>query len=199
MTDGYLNLDDTGAFEAATSLLSTALEKLYDEPAWVFWAVFGAHSAAQSAMVLHLSGSMQLGALHDDDVSFAKEYLEAPHECSAHFSWREPRLAPFSDLLDRLKRNNCWDRPGGPITLSSTTIALLRSLNKDRNQVIHFTPVRWSYPRVRLAERVAASLELIDAIDDEPARWAFRSLRRQESSVQELTDSVRAWLNAEGD
>lgn len=127
------------------------------------WVILGAHSALQSAMVAHLSGTMQIGALTEDSANEWVEYLnkrvrEGPYPKSI--------LAKPNLLLNRLGKleKRLEASPSCIIKVSSRERKSFEKLENIRNELVHFKDVNWSIEPEYLLIRTADATNIINRI-----------------------------------
>ena len=167
------------------------------EGAWK-WVVLSFHSAFQGAMVCHLSGTAQLGALTRKSASeWLKWYerknageLETVREDVNEFGMvrrtyaskdapPNERAAPPLDLLKRLSCESARLEPaGGIITLTASQQKSFQRLNTLRNKLTHFRPKGWSIEIEFIKAAMEDVLDVLESIASDP--WPFRHLSVEE-------------------
>lgn len=170
----------------------------HSDGAWK-WAILSFHSAFQGAMVCHLSGTAQLGALKKNSAEKWLDWYERDrlkeHDCEAKddaefdpFNWGSARgehppneyIAEAPVLFSRLDRssarleNGC----GEVICISDTQKNWFGRLNNLRNHFTHFQPKGWSIEIVYLKQSISNVLEVFEVIANDP--WPFRNLTDNE-------------------
>src|SRR4051794_25479825 len=71
---GWLRVDERTDVLASLSECLHCLRRLSEEPPTWKWVILSIHNALQGAMVCHLSGTAQLGALEEKSVTAAMEW-----------------------------------------------------------------------------------------------------------------------------
>ena len=200
----------------AMSLCHTSQSK----GAWK-WVVLSLHSAFQGAMVCHLSGTMQIGALgkgrkgRKGSVERWLEWYERDRRGEIEripdgideLGFPKTRikdkknyppksyLAPPLELLNRLC---CMDErveeAGGVIPISDQQKRSFKEFNDEyRNQFAHFSPRGWGIEIDLIKERMKDVLDIFDLIIEDP--YPFRHLECDEKSAMrsKLAD-IRSFL-----
>ena len=150
------------------------------------------HSALQGAMVCHLSGSMQIGALRDD---CAKAWLKWHNERDAAVATPETLVASPFRLLKRLTGSarqydvDC----GGILEVGESQIKSFDSLHDLRNRFTHFLPQFWSIEIELIRESVNGVLDILELIVADS--WAFMRMddgerRALDSRIAEIRKSL---------
>ena len=160
------------------------------------WVVLSFHSALQGAMVCHLSGTAQLGALtrsnaakwlewHDRDrsgqirrVRQGFDELGTPIERTEKEEGQPPSdyVANASELFDRLTgastriESGC----GGIIPVTTVQRTAFERLHRLRNQLSHFSPKGWSIEVQFISESINRLLDVLCLILDD--NWPFRHM-----------------------
>jgi hypothetical protein len=185
-----------------------------EPPAWK-WAVLSLHSALQGAMVCHLSGTAQLGALtersvtgwlkwHTRDekgeikrVDTGKGELGIPQFTFAAKQDRPP-VEWLADAMELFKRLSDQERrlesgAGALLTISAGERAAFTRLHSLRNDFTHFAPRGWSIELAGLPDTFLDVLTVLQKIYADP--WPFRHMdARQRTQLRALMGNVRAAL-----
>ena len=160
------------------------------------WVVLSFHSALQGAMVCHLSGTAQLGALdqrtaaqwlrwHDSDrlgenrrVQQGVDEFGTPTERIERKKDQPPRdfVANASELFDRLSSQSKRIEAGcgGVIHITREQRIAFKRLHELRNQLSHFSPKGWSIELKLISESIYALLDVLCLILDD--HWPFRHM-----------------------
>ncbi len=140
-----------------------------DVYAWK-WAVIALSCAANGALICILSGTMNIGALGDDDVATTIEALQ--HDSIVQFP-KYAKLAPPHTLLKRARRADLRKEQAGSILkLNSSQTREFKKLVRLRNEFIHFAPMGWAIETSGMTSMVERVLTIIEQVikDD----WSFR-------------------------
>ena len=180
------------------------------------WAVLSLHSALQGAMVCHLSGTAQLGALRKTD---AKEEFkwhkknrhgEIPHgqkkinEFSAPMvstGKKEDQLprrfvADADELFQRLSCSSkrIESRCGEIIKITEKQETASRRLHNLCNKLTHFSPKGWSIELAYIEEMIEDILDVICLILDNP--WPSRHMPKEALNILRSTiEEIRSILS----
>lgn len=149
----YLRTDDLRELVEALRKVAGELESARtDSYAWK-WAIFAMQNAVQSAIVVAISGTDQLGALTE---KVARAWLKAYE--SNQTDYPEPWLASFLELYDRMKA-----RTGFPATAEID--ADIKRIVSLRNDFMHFTPKGWSIQLAGLPRIFENALLVVEHLD----------------------------------
>ena len=168
------------------------------------WVVLSLHSALQGAMVCHLSGTNQLGALTKECAAKRLEWDEKDRR--GEITWIQEGVGEFGGPTKRIEKKEDqppWkvfvatadklfkrlSRPslriegecGGIISITEKQRQSFKRLHKLRNQFSHFSPKGW-YIELELIEEVIDDLlDILCSILDDP--WPFRNMPEDEKSA----------------
>ena len=162
------------------------------ERAWK-WVVLSLHSALQGAMVCHLSGTAQLGALtkqnaskwldwynsrrHSETESMQENYDESGVPITHAEDNGEPAPVEFvasADVLfERLycKSKRVEDSFGKVISVNEQQKKSFDRLHRLRHKFTHFSPKGWSIELNYIKEISCDVLQVLGLILDDP--WTF--------------------------
>jgi hypothetical protein len=147
------------------------------------WAILALHNALQGALVCHLSGSAQLGALTERSISDWLSWYGGDRTLKPPREW----LADTKELFSRLSAADKRYEAAGPIIrVTDAQAAAFDRLHALRNDFQHFTPKGWSLEIAGLPEIFLNVLDVISAIAD--ALYAFRHMEAEERG--ELTRRI---------
>ena len=171
-------LDVLASLEACADNLARTRES---DRAWK-WVVLSMHSALQGAMVCHLSGGAQIGALKGN---CAKSWLNWLNERKYVEDEVPPKsfVASAPELLRRLTgsshrfENDC----GQVIEITEAQSRSFKSLHDLRNEFTHFHPKGWSVEMALIRESASDVLEILDTIAKDP--WPFRHMAESERTA----------------
>lgn len=194
----WLRTDEREDTLTSLSLCLMCLEVCEEEPAIWKWAVLALHNALQGAMVCHLSGTAQIGALKD---SSAKAWLEW-HERDGRGEIKRSqtgidemglpitritnqedlpptdRLADASELFKRLYCPSArWEQAGAILEVTKDEKDAFAKLHDLRNDFSHFTPKGWSIELSGLPQIFLHVASVIEKIANDP--WPFRHLKEE--------------------
>ena len=149
------------------------------------WVVLSLHSALQGAMVCHLSGTAQLGALTKNS---AKQWLEW-YEKQAGAKLPSERVADAPELFSRLgdSEKRIESQCGAVLRITESQRLSFRRLNSLRNEFTHFQPKGWSIEIVFIRTLLSDALDVLDLIAQDP--WPFRHMSQDERD--ELDSKLR--------
>lgn len=160
------------------------------------WAIIALHNALQGAMVCHLSGSTNLGAL--DAKNSIDIYARIQIDWVGDPKISDPKLASIGVLFERVTTGQQTDKNGhlvdwlkdarqSPISVDATTKDAFKLITDLRNGFVHFTPKGWSIEIAGLSSAFASLAGFIQKIRNNG--YAFRHL-----SSEQTTD-LDAYLN----
>lgn len=169
------------------------------ERAWK-WVILSLHSALQGAMVCHLSGPEQLGALQEDD---AKRWLKWNNNSiqsgdkDAGDPPPAPRIADARKLFKRLRCSTARIEAecGGVVSITEQQRESFARLHALRNEFSHFRPKGWSI-RLNGAKRLVDDmLNIMCRIAEDS--WPFRHMTEQDRDIlRSKIDEIRREVDA---
>lgn len=196
----WLSIDERSDVLASLSLCQNCLADVAAEPANWKWAILSLHNGLQGAMVCHLSGTAQLGALDKKSVAEwlewherdrrgeIKRILQGTDELGMpefRFATRDDqppreRLADAKELFRRLynAKKRCEPGAGAILTINGEQLRSFVRLHHLRNGFAHFTPKGWSIELSGLPKMFRDLVEVIELISRDP--WTFRHMEGQE-------------------
>jgi hypothetical protein len=196
----WLQIDERADLLTSLSQCLRSLSVVSSEPAAWKWAILSLHNALQGAMVCHLSGTAQVGALsakaakdwadwHErDQLGQIGRIHEGTNELSIpqfKFATREdrPPIDRLADPMELFKRlyNESQRQEGGAgavLEIGQAQRNSFRRLHKLRNAFAHFTPKGWSLELRGLPNIFLSVLEVLDIISADP--WPFRHMEAQQ-------------------
>ena len=187
----FLRIDERSDVLTSLSACLVCLRHCEDDPGLWKWAILTLHSA----MVCHLSGTAQLGALseksasdwldwHERDrkgeirrIDCGTNELGIPRYRFAEGSGPPPeRLADARELFKRLDDELKRIEPGagGLVEITVSERASFQRLHGLRNNFSHFTPKGWSIEIDGLPSMFLNVLGIIEKIATDP--WPFRHM-----------------------
>ena len=134
------------------------------------WVILSLHSALQGAMVCHLSGTAQLGALTEKSAKKWRERYERNED-------QAPReyVASATTLFSRLSCPSSRIEGGGEIiAVTSQQRKSFERLHDLRNDFTHFSPKGWSIGKMSIKEIIDDILDIMCTIQADP--WPFRHM-----------------------
>ncbi len=211
----WLQVDERTDVLASLSLSLRCLERLSDDPALWKWAILALHNALQGAMVCHLSGTAQLGALsercvkewldwHERDgrgdikrIDEGVDELGLPRTKLARKEDHPPtdRLADAKELFARLYTEGKRLEGGAGAVIGATQheCESFRRLHNLRNEFSHFTPKGWSIELGGLPGIFLAMVRVLEKISSDP--WPFRHMAEEElTQLSNLLHQMRIEL-----
>ena len=202
MTD-FVHTDERQDVLASLEHFATSLAEVkQSDGAWK-WVVLSLHSALQGAMVCHLSGTEQIGALTPKCAEKWIEWHERDRRGEIHYikegldefgvPVRRPktrrdqpprdRVANAKELFRRLSSQSKRIEPGCGkiIKITSEQEKSFERLHDLRNNFTHFSPKGWSI-EIQLIEGVIPDiLDIIAHIADD--WWPFRHMSDDERAM----------------
>ena len=179
------------------------------------WAVLSLHSALQGAMICHLSGTAQVGALtkrsasewlnwHERDGRGEIEYVEhgldefgLPRLRPKHPSDNPPEdyVAGAKELFKRLTSvSSRLESAGELIVVTSKHRKSFRRLHDLRNTFTHFSPKGWSIDVEFIRDAMRDVLDVIEHIEQDD--WPFRHMEREDRTrLREKISELRLLLS----
>jgi hypothetical protein len=211
--DGWLEIDErTDVIVSLAGCQFFAVEVTKNPQAWKH-VIVNLHNALQGAMVCHLSGTAQVGALNDSSLRKISEWHERDRrgeiqrvkvrddEWGSHYRPKTPHDAYpktwLADAVTLFKRLHMSDQrieqAGTLLTLSKTHSKSFQRLHELRKEFAHFTPKGWSIQLAGVPDICLDILEVIEMIADDG--WPFRHLEDdQRSELIKLIGSLRVKL-----
>ena len=179
------------------------------------WVVLSLHSALQGAMVFHLTGSANLGALTESCAKKQENWDEkdrcgkiswipmgvdefgVPHERLAKQEQSPPKelIASASILFKRLSCCQLRIEPdcGGIVSITERQKKSFRLLHSLRNKFTHFSPKGWSIEIQLIVEVIDDMTGVLCLILDDP--WTSMLMHEEErltlrSKLQDIRSAV---------
>jgi hypothetical protein len=150
----------TGLFDDAIASLSRSEEevrRLSDDPDALKWALIALHSTVQGFMALVLEQGNGLLLMPKKDTA---EWLEAHYGDKAY---PETRMDRFLNLYAKIKRQECMQGIMGAVPFKNDGHDReMKSLNRLRNQFIHFNVGGWSIEISGLQILVSKVIDVVD-------------------------------------
>ena len=183
----YVSTDEQRDVLASLEFCANSLQRTGESPAAWKWVVLSLHSALQGAMVCHLSGGYQVGALRKKNAEAWLTWLQG-----RDYDKPAPKkmfLASAPDLLKRLvgEAHRYEGDCGEVLEITDAQRESFKKLHALRNPFTHFPPRGWSIEIAYIREVGADALDLLELIASDP--WPFRHLSDNE---QERMDSTIA-------
>ncbi len=182
------------------------------------WVVLSLHSALQGAMVCHLSGTAEEGALtkkcakewfewHERDrrgeISRVQEGIDEFGIPTMRIARKEDNppqdiVASASELFGRLScpskriESSC----GAIIKITERQQTAFTRLHNLRNKFTHFSPKGWSIELEYIEETIEDILDVICLIKDDP--WPFRHLSEEDMCIlHSIIEEIRLILSGD--
>ena len=177
------------------------------------WVVLSLHSALQGAMVCHLSGTAQLGALTKE---CAEKWLEwHERDCRGEITRIQDGVDEFGDPIMRIKETK--DRPpkefvanahelfkrlscpslriengcGEIISIKEKQEKSFKRLHELRNRFSHFSPKGWSIELEFIEELIDDILDILCSILDD--HWPFKHMpEKDKSALRSRIEEIRS-------
>ena len=169
------------------------------ERAWK-WVILSLHSALQGAMVCHLSGTEQLGALQGDDAKRWREWnnnsIQGGDE-NAGDPPPAPRIADARTLFKRLRCSTARIETGSGrvISITEQQRESFTRLHELRNEFSHFRPKGWSIGLHGAKQMIDDVLNIMCLIAEDG--WPFRHMAEQDRSIlRSKIDEIRREVDA---
>ena len=186
----YIHIDERLDVLASLELCAISLAHTRQtERAWK-WVVLSLHNALQGAMVCHLSGTAQLGALtaqsaskwldwyhdngHSETESMQEDYGEfgVPNTHAEDNGEPAPEgfVASAAVLFERLycRSKRIEESYGAVISVTEQQKKSFKRLHRLRNEFTHFRPKGWSIELGYIRETIADVLAVLGLILDDP-------------------------------
>jgi hypothetical protein len=191
-SDSYVRFDEIKDVLASMDLLELVTPRLRENPALWKWAIIGAQSALQGAMVCALADTTGTSVLTKKSGAELLTWIQSDSDQRG-----EPpkeRLAEFDTLLDK--------------SISELGLILTEQENKDirrlhqyfRNRFAHFVPMGWGIEKTGLPRIIGAALFAIEYlmgsqraamhIDDEDRRRLKETLVHCRKELNRLADCL---------
>lgn len=213
----WLRVDERVDVISSLSLCLDCLEQVGTKPTMWKWAILSLHNAFQGAMVCHLSGTAQLGALtkksaiawvdwHDRDrrgqierIPDGVDKFGIPRFRFAARNDHPPleRLADSKELFIRLSnaRERFEDGVGAVLNITQEQSVSFKRLHSLRNDFSHFTPKGWAIELRGLPTIFLDVVHMIREIAGDP--WSFRHLsKRQRQNLSGLIRKLASTLKS---
>ena len=186
--------DVLGSLEQCAFSLAQASRS---DRAWK-WVVLSLHSALQGAMVCHLSGTEQLGALQECNATEWHKWnksIQEGNEAAAGAPPR-PRLANADELFKRLHGSaaRIEDGCGGVISVTEQQKASFKRLHDLRNEFSHFSPKGWIIGLSGTMQAIDDVLNIMRLIADDD--WPFRHMTEHGNILRSKIEEVRREADA---
>ena len=210
----WLRIDERTDVLASLSLCLRCVRRVGDEPALWKWAILSMHNALQGAMVCHLSGTAQLGALTDECIDAWLDWHERDRReeikriddgtdelglpITKHATKEDcppdERLADAKGLFKRLyDEGRRRESAGAVLHIGDAQRESFRRLHNLRNDFSHFTPKGWSIELSGLPSIFLDMIDVLDTISADP--WPFRHMDEQElARLRDLLKQLRTQL-----
>lgn len=169
------------------------------EWAWK-WVILSLHSALQGAMVCHLSGPEQLGALKRGDAKRWREWNDNSIRGGDEDAADPPPAPHIADARTLFKRLRCStarleDGCGGVVSISEQQGESFRRLHELRNEFSHFRPKGWSIGLRGAKQPIDDMLNVMCLIADDG--WPFRHMTEQDrNNLRSKIDEIRRQVDA---
>ena len=196
----WLRIDERTDVLASLSLCASSVKGISKDPALWKWCILALHNGLQGAMVCHLSGTAQIGALstqcaeswlkwHDrdargeiqrikngvDEFGIPRERIKKKADFPPKDHLAKPEVL-FERLHDGIKRHESGC--GAIIDITSAEQISFDQLNAFRNDFTHFTPKGWSIETTGLPNIALDIIGVIEKISVDP--WSFRHMEKND-------------------
>ena len=202
MTD-YIRTDECQDVLASLEHCALSLKQAQRSDRSWKWVVLSLHSALQGAMVCHLSGTAQLGALTKNCAEEWLEWRERDHR--GEITWIQEGVDEFGVPTRRIenkkdqppenfvapagklfKRLSCTSlriegECGGIISITEKQRESFTLLHKRRNTFTHFSPKGWSIEINFVEDIIDDILDVLCSILDD--QWPFRHMPDEDKSA----------------
>ncbi|CUH59795.1 hypothetical protein [Thalassobacter stenotrophicus] len=152
------------------------------------WATIALCSALNSMLVCNLSGSMQIGALRQNDAVTEIQRLNNREPIAP----QKLKLAGPHDLLERVRGLSSRMESAGPnIQIPESEVLSFRELFSVRNQFMHFEPQSWFIQVGWLLTHISTGSRLAERIATDD--YSLRHLSQQQQiEVRNICPKVKA-------
>ncbi|HEY5556795.1 hypothetical protein [Acetobacterium sp.] len=186
----WIRTDELNEAVLALDVFSEFLEKVLEDVYYWKWSVITLHNSLQGFMVCALRGSNGLNVLKD---GIAKAWLEALNSGSGNYPIKE--LDRFLDLYKSIKSNKMlMFGHSKKFSSKSQQGSSIKSLNRLRNEFIHFTPKHASYEVSGLPEVIEDCVAIIEFLAFESNNIIYPD-ESIEKRIQELLISIKSSLS----
>ncbi len=136
----WLRTDELHEAVLALQMTCEQVSRVRSDPHHWKWVILGLHNALQSFMVLALRGTNGLNVLTKERAS---QWMAAYKRGDSKYP--ELRLDSFLNLYDKIKSDRMeMSVDSQALKPSSTQDQSIKTLNRLRNEFIHFVPQGWS-------------------------------------------------------
>ncbi len=198
--NSWLRIDERTDVLASLAVCLTCLQKVNEHP--IFWkqVLVSLHNGLQGALVCHLSGTAQMGALDEKSLRKTHEWHEKDragkieYELSYEDGWQvhraksesdefpPQRLADAKTLFSRLCDETMRaEAAGSMIVVTEGQINSFERLHSLRNGLSHFAPAGWSIELAGLPKITLDCLTVVRSIFE--GDWAFRHMSSDENAT----------------
>ena len=169
--DGWLSTNESVETVSDFEMFAEQLNRINDDPRRWKWAVIALHSGLQGMMVLALKGSNGFNVLRESDKNRLKDRLGSDQNEKP----RELKLADFLELYRRIKgRRMLMYVTSREFVPKGTQGRSIKSLNRLRNDFVHFTPKVWGLDLGGLPRIASDCLEIAEFLAWESGNVRFR-------------------------
>lgn len=199
----YVRTDETQDVLASLQHCIMCLAETHSTPSTWKWVILSLHSALQGAMVCHLSGTVNIGALtpksarqwyewHERDRRRDLDYIDdgvnelgPPARRPRDLRDETPRtlVACAQELFKRLNSESARIESGCGriIEITPAQKTSFKRLHALRNGFTHFSPKGWSIEIQLIKEISLDMLDVIDEIADD--QWAFLHMSAEDKRL----------------
>lgn len=157
------------------------------------WSIIALASAVNGTLTCNLSGTMQIGALRNEDAQATIAGLQADSHTKLP---SKPRLETPDKLLKRAQRDDKrLERAGAILQVTPEQKKSFSRLFEFRNAFLHFEPLGWSIETGGLPKMFQDNIGLIRQASNDG--WSFRHLEDRETvELRDLLDTLMEHLGA---
>lgn len=168
--DQWFQTDEAEDVVASLKILRDCIQRVQIDAHYWKWIVLSAHSAVQGAIVCHLSGSMQIGALTKTSATNVVNSLEAGFERAR----KEERMASPREMFRRLSDQAERLEMAGEVFDCSAEETFFGLICDLRDEFTHFTPKHWVLGLSALPMMIEILVRFIERVAQ--MGWAFRHI-----------------------
>jgi len=185
MSENWMRTDEREDILSSLKLFIDSQRTARDDDSYWKWSIISLHSAAQSTMAFHLSFGNDLLVMTQQD---AEAWLTAHYN---ETTYPETQMDGFLNLYKKIKSNPILGHRFEPKGQQGKSI---KTLNRLRNEFIHFIPKGWS---IELSGMLGIFLDCLDIIRElgqvNAVRWEhegqFESFKQLVETAIEISQS----------
>lgn len=183
MPEIWLRTDERQDALASLKLFIESVSKTKSDISYWKWAIISLHSATQSIMAFHLSFGNNLLVMSQED---AEAWLSA-HESGGNYP--ETKMDNFLNLYKKIKKH---DVVGFKFIPEAQQGRSIKTLNRLRNEFVHFMPKGWSLELSGIDEICFDCLQIIKKLSSGPLKNRWEDEKQEKTFSQLLGEAIRS-------